>query len=453
MVGWQDQLPESVFFTVLGMIYSSGCSSGQTASRAFRLVSRHWRNSHDAVLPRLDLSWPRALCDASMQSDACMQLFGRMTSVESLSLKKAVVASGIGSSLISAFTNIKRLHLVNCISVNTQALRVVSRLTKLKKLSLIKCSGVEDEGLQQVSTLTKLNSLDITCCARVTDAGIAALSSLTALRRLNVLGCQLVGSKGLLALSCITSMIEINLGKCFNVVEVGPLAQVTALTCLNLSGCNVTDTSMGRLCDADPGVRCTLTRLNLKSTRLSEFGFLHVAKLTALRTLDLSSTQLTEQVLVSFQALSSLTRLELAEGTLERLHSIVAQDTCRAYVALGSLRSLRHLNLKANVVMNDFGIRVMSWGLTNLTTLHLGGCKNTSDAELEAIGSMKALTSLNLSYLGITDAGLRHLSSLTALTHINLCFCPQVTNMGLQTLHTLPALDKIITRGCGKLSN
>jgi F-box/leucine-rich repeat protein 14 len=59
-----------------------------------------------------------------------------------------------------------------------------------------------------------------------------------------------------------------------------------------------------------------------------------------------------------------------------------------------------------------------------------------------------ALTTLNNSGCNVTDEGLQALSSLTALSTLNLSWCGRVTAEGLQTLNSLTALTSIYLYGC-----
>jgi hypothetical protein len=121
-----------------------------------RLVSREWRDCHDALVTRLTVS--------------------RRTTFEGMWL------------LVRRFPAVVRLEVKDegrCMVTN-DVLQAVSSLTGLTSLNLRNCY-VDNKGLQALSSLTGLTSLDLHGCNGVTQAGVAALRRDTASSNLHIL--------------------------------------------------------------------------------------------------------------------------------------------------------------------------------------------------------------------------------------------------------------------------
>jgi hypothetical protein len=180
--GW-GRLPSELLLKVL----RDGLGWQRASSCAVRLVSWHWRHTHDSSCPTV-------------------QARGRVTD-EHLQL-------------------------------------LCGNFPSLATLSLDGYSAeVTDEGMKAVSQLAALTSLNLPCYhakGKVTSEGLRAISSLPALTRLNLSG-RAVTNKGLMAVSNIRTLTTLNLRGCSKVTDKGlrPVAaNLTALKVLNLCGVN-----------------------------------------------------------------------------------------------------------------------------------------------------------------------------------------------------------------------
>ncbi|HAH47951.1 MAG TPA: hypothetical protein DCM07_24475 [Planctomycetaceae bacterium] len=81
-------------------------------------------------------------------------------------------------------------------------------------------------------------------------------------------------------------------------------------------------------------------------------------------------------------------------------------------------------------------------GLAKLEVLHLEDCHVMDDA-LAPLNGKLTLKNLDLHETGLTDAGLSHVSSLLNLTHLSLQKNRQITDEGLQALATLKKLSSV----------
>jgi hypothetical protein len=124
-----------------------------------RLVSREWRDCHDALVTRLTVT-------CTTNDEGMWLLVRRFPAVVSLAMKH----SG-------------RL-------LTDEGLKAVSSLIGLTSLDISHCELVTDEGLKAVSTLTGLTFLKLRYCDKVTAEGLKAVSSLTGLKSLDLCSCS-----------------------------------------------------------------------------------------------------------------------------------------------------------------------------------------------------------------------------------------------------------------------
>jgi Leucine-rich repeat (LRR) protein len=81
----------------------------------------------------------------------------------------------------------------------------------------------------------------------------------------------------------------------------------------------------------------------------------------------------------------------------------------------------------------------------NLTSLHILGCPNVTDAGLEQVGTLEKLRRLNLGGSSITDRGIARLSNLRDLRELSLSHTA-VTDEGLLHLEGLHNLEWLALR-------
>jgi hypothetical protein len=92
-------------------------------------------------------------------------------------------------------------------------------------------------------------------------------------------------------------------------------------------------------------------------------------------------------------------------------------------------------------------------GFTMLTSLHLRHCTVT-DAEVLAVGTLTALTSLELGGCrNVTDMAVAALSDLTGLTALDLACCRKLTDVAVGTLSGLTGLTALSLSGCRNVTD
>jgi Leucine-rich repeat (LRR) protein len=242
-----------------------------------------------------------------------------------------------------------------------------------------------------------IDSVDLTS-TWITDADLSRIGALGRLRRLNLAHTKItdVGMQYLRELSGVT---DLNLYYAEYITEDG-IAAIKGWT--------------------------SLERLNLRGTKVNSKVFDHLAQLTSLRALDLAYSQIDDE---GFEQLSSLTHLEeLAIGG-NRL-------TGGCLPLLKLLPALLKLDV-SGMQRVDSGL----WGLA------------LTDANLEQIGALTQLHSLNLSGANLNDFGgadrpertlvrteLRDLSKLKTLVNLEVLDLSNtpVSDDALEALRALP---------------
>ncbi|CAI5488930.1 unnamed protein product [Closterium sp. Naga37s-1] len=108
---------------------------------------------------------------------------------------------------------------------------------------------------------------------------------------------------------------------------------------------------------------------------------------------------------------------------------------------LTSLHSLTWLILRESIGFTAERVTLL-YSLTGLTYLDLSATV-ISDASLEGIGSLKALTTLCLGKSNITDEGIKRLLGLPQLMYLDLYVCPSITSASMVDVCKLTALTSL----------
>lgn len=84
-----------------------------------------------------------------------------------------------------------------------------------------------------------------------------------------------------------------------------------------------------------------------------------------------------------------------------------------------------------------------------LVRLDLSGCERVTDVGLQSVATLPGVTHLNLyGCRELTAAGMTHLARMTALVRLDLTRCTRLTDAALTPLATLPALEHLSLSGC-----
>lgn len=189
------------------------------------------------------------------------------------------------------------------------------------------------------------------------------------------------------------------------------LRQLPAVEELNLASAELlTDTAIGYIRGWN-----RLRVLNLRGTDITDTSMEHIGHLTALESLDISYTQVTSN---GVEHLAALTRLE----TLSMGGNKIAGP---ALHVLKSLPRLKHLNLSGAQKRNSG-----TWATT------------ITDGDLDIIGALHGLESLNIGGLRLTGAGLARLGKLSNLRRLDLGKT-RIVARDLTVLAEMPRLERL----------
>lgn len=317
--------------------------------------------------------------------------------------------------------------------VADEGLAALSSLQNLEELRLGQ-TWVTDAGLPSLRQLRRLKTLDLRDTA-VTDEGLLTLAKLKSMNRLLLKNSD-VTAEGVSKLKAARTDLEIEFspeldesvaerlveprfydkpdvefrtaaeGEVCQTFEVGQFTMcsmefgwVKAIHAQSFKDMN--DDHMAML----PRLR-QLQWLELENTGVTDAGLAHLTRNRMLTHLSLSGTKITDEGLKSLVRLPRLNRLWLnglpisGEGirTLYSAKRLTRLGISNTPLPTGTLQMLNPIGLKHLEIRNA----------------------RIGEAELEAIGELQSLETLDLSNNPFLGPGLHHLAKLKSLTHLDL---------------------------------
>lgn len=210
-----------------------------------------------------------------------------------------------------------------------------------------------------------------------------------------------------------------------------PLKNVVSLNCFYCS--YITDGGVAFLKDW-----VNLEYLNVRGSEVTSRVFEHLARMKNLRTLDVGFSRVNDD---GFDALASLEHLE-------ELHIGGDKMTGLALPSLRLLPSLKRLDVNGSqrtdsgrwgLMLTDANVESIG-ALTQLESLNIGGA-SVSDVGMKAIASLASLKSLDLSRMDITAQGLEPVTKMTKLERLNLWQCARIDDKAVQHLLKMTGLE------------
>ncbi len=125
---------------------------------------------------------------------------------------------------------------------------------------------------------------------------------------------------------------------------------------------------------------------------------------------------------------------EVFEIVLEKLPNLAELDQYRTEYYLSS--GLKHLSK-----------------LTSLTTLKFNGIQKLNDQNVSVVSQLISLTSLDLSFKKISDAGIKSFATLANLKNLDLHYNDKISDDGVQVIAQLRNLEIINISHCAGISN
>jgi hypothetical protein len=181
-----------------------------------------------------------------------------------------------------------------------------------------------------------------------------------------------------------------------------------------------------------------LEHLNVRGSEVTSRVFEHLAKMKNLRTLDVGFSRVNDD---GFDALASLEHLE-------ELHIGGNKMTGLALPSLRLLPSMKRLDVNGSqrtdsgrwgLMLTDANVESIG-ALTQLESLNIGGAI-ISDAGMKALANMASLKSLDLSRMEITAQGLEPVTKMTKLQRLNLWQCDRIDDRAAEHLMKMNGLE------------
>lgn len=399
--------------------------------------------------------------------------------------------------IIHQCPNLRNLRLDGCYRGCTDeslAATAWCSMHKLEKLSVAMCDGITSAGVSSIARMPNLRALNLEMCSQVSLVGV--LGRLRQLRVLNFAYCTYVNDSDITHLSKnLPYLAELNLAR--TAVTDAGVAYVAAwkrtLMVLSVSGCAVTNASLGAICHCeklevlelswcavdDEGFHAEFcgestspshAAASLDSHELAEspsttspmgielYEFTSTstptsprpqerrAQLPNLLRLNLSHTRIGDETL---DALRHAGASRLVELNLDRtrvsasgiktiaeafplMRSLVLTDTNVSNMAASSLRRMRHLRdlCISYSGINDEGLADFAEsGAPALRTLRADNRAITDDGVAALVGLRDSLRHLDLFSSRITDVGAASIAQLTRLRTLEVC-SGQITDNG-----------------------
>ncbi|AAZ12094.1 leucine-rich repeat protein (LRRP), putative [Trypanosoma brucei brucei TREU927] len=338
------------------------------------------------------LSCCRSLVELALEY--CLQLTD-VSPISMLETLQKVRFDGC-KNVVKGFGELGRVPYLQTLSLNEtnvddRALFTLRATGSLVELSLESCPQLTD--VTHLSMIDTLQKIVLEGCANVAK-GVGLLGRLPALRELYA-GATSIADTSISALSRSGTLTKIDVKFCQGLTDVSPLVDMKLLEEINLEGCK----------NVEHGLPC-LEKLNL------------------LRVLHLTETQMTDDYLRGLCASCSIVVLDVSLcdqlvdmsplasiETLEVLRANNCKSVVRGVGALGGLRALRELGLKATMIKNK-------------SLCGLGQSRTLVQIDLEACERLTDVTPL---------------SQIRTLEVVNLNGCKNVVS-GLKSMAVMPRL-------------
>jgi len=281
--------------------------------------------------------------------------------------------------------------------------------------------------LETKTGFTGVTALDLSDNYGIPAALISAQGSLSGLRSLNLARNKLEGSSWANLGPTLTGLTYLSMARIkVNHRQLESLAPfLSSLTDFDLSECFIS--------------------LSLPHRPPSHPTFL--ASLTALTRLDLRSSNVTDKGMDSVALLTALTRLDICRTAVSHqgLDLLAPLAACLTHLSLSGHAYTRHVH--GDLYYGDAEMVSVS-ALRNLTRLEMLNCQHGAGISQEGLGAVSSLTclvhlELDLRYFDNSDEGWRSFSSLTALSHLRLLLS-SFSDEGENTLASFTALTHLV---------
>jgi hypothetical protein len=392
---------------------------------------------------------------------------------------------------VCAIESVVALRLENSPALTDDGIAELARLPHLRSLHLDQ-TPITDRGLEVCRRLSELETISLSW-TRITDAGVSRLKDCEKLRNVNLMGTvtgdgaiRALAGKGLLshfnsgngvtdgglallhdmpvfktwrggeaAMGILSYKAEPNqlmLRGSFTDAGMQSLRGLDGLFALNI------DASEIRITAAALAPLITLPNLGWLAVDAKDDWMPLIAEMPRLRFLAVQDTATGDD---GFVSLSKSRSIEYIWG--RRCHNLLN----RGFAALADMPRLRGLSVSC-LNVDDAAVSLLPTfpalrelmpmdipdsgyqhigRCTQLESLVLMYCRNTTDLATEQITGLHNLRTYFNSYTTITDRTPELLSGMDTLEKITFNSCPNVTNKGIAKLARLPALREVRVSG------
>jgi hypothetical protein len=289
------------------------------------------------------------------------------------------------------------------------------------------------ETLEQTCQQTKIRVLCLKSCKGITN--LNAISRLQNLWLLNLQGCSHCVDDNVVRMIATynTRLSRLNLCGCDRVTDAKPLAQLSFMFDLNLSGTNINNSSLEAISHG-----CgQLSRLAINS---------------CLQITDLSSVKNLSELKLLYcrysENIDPATIGAALEGIGQNLLTLNVDGIRFRQIHLDHLPhvvALKNFNCKDNTQLGDldwmFGSPTAATTFESLEMLDVEGCESLVNLGAY-ITSLKRLKTIRLTHTGITNEELARISTCPALSAVHIEECAGVSNV--ECLAKLPSLTKVV---------
>jgi Leucine-rich repeat (LRR) protein len=283
---------------------------------------------------------------------------------------------------------------------------------------------ISDDGMARLAQLRHVREINIHEAYQIRGTGFAAWADHPALTVLWAMSAP-IDDEGLAEIGRIKNLQQLCIGYT-NATDAGmeSVIKLRALKNLNISGNQITDVGVRKICDSLP----LLEELAIEKLPITPEVIQEIGKLKNLRRLEIGRIELSKEFLVELGKLKHLQELSLRQAEVD----------VSALAELSNLKQLRWLRLTGV----DLKGADLSWlkHLSALEILHLDG-ENITDEEFETIEITGPLRFLNLLRADITDKSIQKLEPLR-LKKLGLS-SNHLTEAGLENLIKMQSLEEL----------
>jgi F-box/leucine-rich repeat protein 13 len=331
------------------------------------------------------------LNDLDSLNDCCFeQVAEKCVKLQTLSVLGSQMMSDESFIKLASNGNLKQLKIDSNHVITDQSLKVIGHhCSDLYYLHLVDCPNITDSSLKALM-FCNIVVLNLADCIRVSDAGVKYIMEGTCglrLQELNLTNCLRVGDVAIVNIQKRgRNLAYLSLCYCDQISEAGLelLGQVANLTCVDITGCSLTDQSLSALGN---------------NTHLRDVNMSQCSSIT-----DLGLQKFAQQCVW-------IDRLNISCCTL-------ITDAAIKNVVF-SCRLLMHLNVAGCKLLTDLSVQYISAVCHYVLFLDISACPCMTDKSLRYLkeGCRRLQTLVMLHSKGITRNGANKISKFVAHVH------------------------------------